>query len=53
MIDKFAEMDFAVTFLDIDEENFIAVIIGEDEVHIQVLNYNFECKYDRCTVDLL
>lgn len=40
-------------FIDIDEDNFIAVEINNDGVEVDVCNWDYENKYDSCVVNLI
>jgi len=40
-------------FIDIDKDNFITIAIEEDGVTVDVLNWNYDLKYDKCLVNLI
>jgi len=40
-------------YIDIDNDNFLAVVISDKKVEVQVLNWNYEFKYDNPKIDLI
>jgi len=40
-------------FIDIDEDNFIAITINDDGVEVDVDNWDYENKHNSCMVNLI
>ena len=44
---------FLNQYVVIDTNNFIAIVLSDETVEVQVLNWNFEFKYDKSSIDLI